>query len=129
MLHLSDAAHGRSDSAPAVRDPLAPVIDILDEAHRELTVQDLAAVLLEVDQLAAVLGAPRVSSLRPDRAVTSPGSRLTAAGWAYRCTAAARFCECIGGPHRPGEVTDLTTRLEAYIEEVAARPTGSAIPA
>ncbi len=129
MQRFSYTPHGRSDGAATLGDPLAPVIDLLDEAHRELTVPDLAAVLLEVDQLAAVLGASRVPSLGPDQAMTGSDPGLTAAGRAYRSMAAERFCECIGGPRRPGELTDLGTRLEAYIEEVAARPTGSAIPA
>jgi hypothetical protein len=129
MQHFSNPAHGRSDGAAALGDPLAPIIDLLDEAHRELTVPDLAAVLLEVDQLAAVLDASRAPSLRPDQAMTGSDPRLTPAGRAYRSTAAERFCECVGGPHSPGELTNLGTRLEAYIEEVAARPTGSAIPA
>ncbi len=91
MQHFSNPAHGRSDGAAALGDPLAPIIDLLDEAHRELTVPELAAVLLEVDQLAAVLDASRAPSLRPNQAMTGSDPRLTAAGRAYRSTAAVRF--------------------------------------
>ena len=80
MQRFSYTPHGRSDGAATLGDPLAPVIDLLDEAHRELTVPDLAAVLLEVDQLAAVLGASRVPSLGPDQAMTGSDPGLTAAG-------------------------------------------------
>ena len=42
MLQLSDVGRGQPTDAPAIRDPLDAVIAILDDAHRELSAQELA---------------------------------------------------------------------------------------
>jgi hypothetical protein len=127
---LLGAPRGRSDCARAVCDPLTPVIDVLDRAHGELKSQDLAAVLVEVDRLASVLGAHGIGSARANRwVVASYPEPSTPEGQAYLRSAASTLCECIGGPLVQAERDHLGARLEAYIEEVAARPAGCAVPA
>ena len=127
---LLGAARGQSDCPHAVRDPLAPATDVLDRAHRDLEPRDLATVRVEVDRLAAVLGGH--GSHPSQLACSVKASHLapaTAEGRAYRRVAASTLCECIAGPLSHGEPDHIGVRLEAYLDEVAARPAGCGVPA
>jgi hypothetical protein len=131
MLRLPfGAGRGQSDCPHTVCDPLAPVIDVLDRAHRDLEPRDLAAVLIEVDRLAGVLGAHGSDPSQIARSVkASHPAPATADGQAYRRSAASTLCECIAGPLPHGELNLLGVRLGVYLEEVAARPAGCRVPA
>jgi len=106
---LFGAARGQSDCPHAVCDPLAPVIDVVVRAHRDREPRDLAAVLVEVDRLAAVLGAHG-----------SHPAPATAEGRAYRRVAASPLCDWIAGP---------LSHCELDLDEVPARPAGCGVPA
>jgi hypothetical protein len=131
MLRLLGAARGDSDCPRAVCDPLAPVIDVIDRAHRELSPRDLAAVLVEVDRLAAVLGArgEHPNALARSVKATHPAP-ATPAGQAYRRATASTLCECIADPFDQGhpEHTEIGERLDAYLSDVAVQPTGCPVP-
>lgn len=84
MGHLPSTACGGFDDTPGDGDPLAPLVAILDQAYRELSARELAALLLEVNRLAAVFGALPGPSVRMDEALTRPHLMpLTSAGRAY----------------------------------------------
>jgi hypothetical protein len=126
MLHsLFGAARGRSDCPRAVSDPLAPVVDVLDRAHRDLEPHGLAAALVEVDRLAGVIGMRGSHPSQIACSVTaSHPAPATPEGHAYRPHAPATPCECTAGPLGHDELDHFRTRLEAYVEQVAARPVG-----
>jgi hypothetical protein len=59
MLQLSDVARGQPKDGCAVRDPLDAVIAILDDAHRELSAQELADLgIRSVAYIEAVVSRP-----------------------------------------------------------------------
>jgi hypothetical protein len=127
---LFGAARGQSDCPQAVCDPLAPVIDVLGRTHRDLEPRDLAAVLVEVDRMAAVLGAHGSHPTQVARSVkASHPAPATAEGRASRRAAASTLCECIADPLSHRELDHIGVRLEAYLDEVAAGPAGRGVPA
>jgi hypothetical protein len=127
---LFGAARAQSDCPHAVCDPLALVIDVLFRAHRDLEPRDLAAMRVEVDRLAAVLGAHGSHPSPPARSVeASHPAPATAERRAYRRVAASTSCECTAGPLSRGELDHIGVRLEAYLDEGAARPAGCGAPA
>jgi len=130
MLRLFAAARGPSEDPRADLDPLSPVIDVLDRAHRDLEAHELAAVLVEVDRLAAVLGAHPSQPAGIARSFkASHPAPATQERQAYRRVAASTVCECLAGPIPTCELDRLGARLEEYVQEVAVRPAGCGIPA
>lgn len=128
MGHRPSAACGGFDDTPRDGDALAPLVAILDQAHRELSARELAALLLEVNRLAAVFGALPGPSLRLDEALNRPYLMpLTTSGRAYRRTAAWQLRACVNSPRHPRRLADLGVRVQAYTEEVAARPSACAV--
>ena len=118
----------RSSDAARPRDALLVVEELLAEAHRELRVDDLTAVLLRVRLVAGALQDGRQPA-RP-RAVLASASPFSAAARAYlrpiRVTLADEAARI--GRGRRDELRGLGAALENLLDDVAARPRGSAIP-
>jgi hypothetical protein len=128
MRHLPSATCGGFDGTPRDDDPLAPLVVILDQAHRELGARELAALLLEVNRLAAVFGALRGPPVRLDELLARPNLMpLTSAGRAYRRRAAWQLRASVNSARHPTQLDDLGVRLQAYTEEVASRPAACTI--
>jgi hypothetical protein len=100
------------DGSPRIRDL---IMDLLDEAHAALSTQDLAALLLAVRRmtgpanglLPTPASAPRASLGRAPAGYLGPITRALAAG---------------------SGMDGVAGWLEAYLDDVAARPRGSALP-
>jgi hypothetical protein len=91
------------------------MMDLLDEAHASLSTQDLAALLLAVRRMTGP-----ADGLLPAR-TSAPRASIGHAPAAYlgvmtRALAAGAASDGVGG------------WIEAYLDEVAARPRGSALP-
>lgn len=117
------AAHG-AGARPSC-DPLASVINILDEAHRELGVRDLTDVLVDVDRLATAM---LVAAITAEAQEHANGLSMIGTEPAYRIAVAARLDECNRATHGGEELARCARRLHAYVEDVAARPRGCAVP-
>jgi hypothetical protein len=128
MRHLPNSKGGGFDDPHGEGDPLAPLVVILDQAHRELGARELAALLLEVNRLAAVFGALRGPPVRLDELLARPNLMpLTSAGRAYRRRAAWQLRASVNSARHPTQLDDLGVRLQAYTEEVASRPAACTI--
>lgn len=111
MPHVQSRAHAaRGADAPASCDPLAPLIDILDEAHCKLTAQDLAGVLF-VDRFATALSVAAIAA-EAQHAVRPPA---TDTGSAYQIAAVAQLNECRRAPRPGGALAECAHRLHAYV--------------
>lgn len=128
MRHLPSATCGGFDDTPGEGDPVAALVVILDQAHRELGAAELEALLLEVNRLAAVFGALRGPPVRLDELLARPHLMpLTSPGRAYRRRAAWQLGASVNSARHPTQLADLGVRLQAYTEEVASRPAACAI--
>jgi hypothetical protein len=120
-----DARHPQTLAA----DPERELVRLLDEAHEALPAQELAEVLLGARrEIAPLLGGrtPRRPAGRLPAAVAgSPAARAYLRPMRVTLYLAARH----SGADAGGELTRLGARLDAYLEDLAARPRGSAVPA
>ena len=96
--------------APRTRDVIA---DLLDEAHASLSTPELAALLLAVRRMTGP-----ANGLLPSAGI-GPSLGPGTAGYLAAITRALAT-----GPRLDG----LDGWLEAYLDDVAARPRGSALP-
>ena len=97
-------------AAPCIRDV---IVDMLDDAHASLSTQELAALLLAVRRMTGP-----ANGLLPSPA-GAPPLGPGAAGYLGSITRALA-----AGPGLDG----IGAWLEAYLDDVAARPRGSALP-
>jgi hypothetical protein len=108
-------------------EPISETVALLDEAHRTLAAQDLAALLLEVRRLIAPLAAgspppPLVRTLPLRHPALSPASRV----YLRPIAAELSTLRAPGSPSSPrAEAYGL---LDAYLDDLAGRPKGSALP-
>lgn len=111
---------------PGVRyDPVGAVISLIDEAHESLQAPDLADFLLRVrPMLASLLTDPTIA---PDRGRQGDTSSPAVAVYLGPIAAGVVRVATIYGEDTRRELVGRL--LLAYVDEVAARPRGSAVPA
>lgn len=104
-------------------DPVGAVIGLIDEAHATLHTEDLADLLLRVRPLLDELLSANASQAREwwDDGMASPAVRVYLRPIHV---AVARVVSVYAEPGRRGLVARL---LHGYLDEVAARPRGSAV--
>jgi hypothetical protein len=129
-----------AESVWRVRDELWEIIEPPLPAHRpdprggRPRVDDRvcfnAIVFVLVGMMAAVLGGHGSHPSQVACSVkASHPAPATAEGRASRRVAASTLCECIAGPLSHRELDHIGVRLEAHLDEVAARPAGCGVPA
>ena len=123
MPHRPRAPVSPPPGVPTTSEALSEAAALLDEAHRTLAAQDLAALLLEVRRLIASLGSgstppPLARTLPLRHPALSPASRV------YLRPIAAVLTS-LPAPRSP---SDPYGPLDAYLDELAVRPKGSALP-
>jgi hypothetical protein len=105
-------------------DPVGAVISLIDEAHESLQADDLADFLLRVRPALAMLLSDPVPHLRDVRADAAP-SPAVAVYLGPISAGVVRVTGIYGEDTRRALVGRL---LLAYVDEVAARPRGCAVP-
>jgi hypothetical protein len=110
---------------PGLRyDPVGAVVSLIDEAHESLQTDDLADFLLRVRPIVSTLLTDPVPQLRGARADAGPSPAVSV----YLGPISAgvvRVNAIYGEDTRRALVGRL---LLAYVDEVAARPRGCAVP-
>ena len=123
MTHVHQDAYDGVPTTPRPTlaggvDPLwSPIAEVLDEAHAELPVPDLAALLLAVEATVGPLE-------RGDG--EGPLPRLAAPAWDHFATLQPLLRRAAGGPSQASS-RHLAVRLREYLDELAARPRGAAV--
>jgi hypothetical protein len=124
---------GRPDALPAgdivVSDPLADIARLIDDAHRALSSEDLAGLLVAVRALTAPLAEGRPSPRPADRLGRGrPGLTSAARVYLRPISVWLHLSSRRSGPAQAPALVSLGARLDHYLDEVAARPKGCAVP-
>lgn len=102
---------------------LTGVVSLLDEAQRELATIDLAALLIEVQDLIAPIATGRLPQ-RPSHGALSPAHpRLAPAARMYERAVRVALCECLV-VQPPAALSALGRWLDGHLEDLAGRPRG-----
>lgn len=123
----------RPDTLPAgealVSDPVAEFARLIDDAHRVLTSEDLAGLLVAARRLTAPLAEGRPLPRPADRLGGGrPGLSSAARAYLRPISVVLYFSTRRSGPARAPALVGLGARLDDYLDEVAARPKGCAVP-
>lgn len=124
---------GRPDTLPAgetlVSDPLAELARLIDEAHRVLSSEDLAGLLVAARALTAPLAEGRPPRRPADRLGRGrPGLSSAARVYLRPIRVVLYLSTRRSGPAQAPALVGLGARLDDYLDEVAARPKGCAVP-
>ena len=112
-----------------VSDALADAVQLADDAHRVLSSEDLAGLLVAARALTARLSEGRALP-RPAHRLDEGRPGLSSAARAYlRPINVCLYRASRGsGPAQAPTLVRLAARLDDHLDEVAARPKGCAVP-
>lgn len=125
-------AGGRPYLPPAadivISDALADTVRLIDDAHRVLSSEDLAGLLVAVRALSAKLSEGRALPRPADRLDEDRVGLSSAARVYLRPINVCLYRASRGsGPEQAATLVRLAARLEDHLDEVAARPKGRAV--
>jgi hypothetical protein len=122
---------GRPDALPGgdIMDPLADITRLIDDAHRALSSEDLAGLLVATRALTATLAEGRPPPRPVDRLDEGrPGLSSAARVYLRPVSVFLHLSTRRSGPAEAPALVSLGARLDDYLDEVAARPKGCAVP-
>ena len=122
---------GRPAAMPAgvIMDPLADIVRLVDDAHRSLSSEDLAGLLVAARALTATLAEGRPSPRPPDQLEEArPGLSSAARVYLRPVSVLLHLSTRRSGPAEAPALVSLGARLDDYLDEVAARPRGCPVP-